>query len=106
MLWSPKSRQVILGELTVPWEDNIQEAYERKLAKYADLKADCETRGWKVSCYPFEIGCRGFVASSFRVLLRDLGVFGRENARVCKRAAEAAEAGSSWIWSKYVKKKR
>ena len=40
---------------TVSWEVNIQEAYERKYTKYTELKADCVNRGWKATCYPFEI---------------------------------------------------
>ena len=37
---------------------------------YIELKADCSSRGWKAACYPFEIGCRGFVATSFHKWLR------------------------------------
>ena len=47
VIWSASQQQVILGELTVPWEDNIQEAYERKYTKYTELKAVCVNRGWK-----------------------------------------------------------
>ena len=80
-----------------------------KYTKFAELKADCSTRGWKATCYPFKIGCRGFVASSFQKLLRDFGCRRSEVVRLCKRAAEAAETGSAsvaWIWSKYVQKKQ
>ncbi|KAL5016444.1 hypothetical protein ScPMuIL_006033, partial [Solemya velum] len=37
VLWSRTSRQVILVELTVPWETRLEEAHERKLTKYQDL---------------------------------------------------------------------
>lgn len=37
------SSQVVLLKLTVPWEDWMEEAYERKRAKYEDLVAS--TRG-------------------------------------------------------------
>ena len=33
-LWSTETRQVLLIELTVPWEENINVACERKLEKY------------------------------------------------------------------------
>ena len=97
---------MVFGELTVPWEDNIQEAFERKFTKYAELKAECTSRGWRATCYPFEIGCRGFVAATFHKWLRDLGFSRREMARLVKKVAEAAETGSAWIWSKYVKESR
>jgi len=106
VIWSPSQRQVILGELTVPWEDNMQEAYERKYTRYAELKADCTRRGWCTFCYPFEIGCRGFVATSFQKWLRDLGFSRKEVNQWSKKASEAAESGSAWIWSKYVQQRR
>ena len=58
-------KEVITGELTVPWEDNIDEGHERKLTKYTELAAECRDRCWKALCYPFEVGCRGFIANSF-----------------------------------------
>ena len=30
-------RIVIIGGLTVPWEDNVEEAHERKMEKYEEL---------------------------------------------------------------------
>ncbi|KAI8502589.1 hypothetical protein Bbelb_192910 [Branchiostoma belcheri] len=47
VLWTVESRTVIIVELTVPWELNIQAAYERKKGKYQDLVMDCVSRGWK-----------------------------------------------------------
>ena len=64
VIWSPSSRPAILVELTVPWEERIEEAYERKRNKYQDLVADCQQRGWRVWCLPVEVGCRGFVGQS------------------------------------------
>ena len=37
VLTSLTTKQVVLLELTVPWEDRIEEAHERKRAKYSDL---------------------------------------------------------------------
>jgi len=37
VLISEASKQIILPELPVPWEDHIEEANERKTAKYAEL---------------------------------------------------------------------
>ncbi len=34
VLWSQATMQVALIELTVPWEERIEEAHERKLGKY------------------------------------------------------------------------
>ena len=97
VLWSAKGRTEVNGELTVPWEDNMQEAYERKKLRYAELVAECVQRGWRAHCYPFEVGCQGFIRRSLLCFLRDLGIVGRECKAVCRKAAEAAEGGSAWI---------
>ncbi len=52
VIWSKRGRVVIIGELTVPWEDNIDERHEFKRAKYLDPVHDCETRGWKCTVFP------------------------------------------------------
>ncbi|XP_072037291.1 uncharacterized protein [Amphiura filiformis] len=106
VIWSEAGKEVIIGELTVPWEDNIDEAHERKLTKYSELRAECKDRGCKASCYPFEVGRRGFVAHSLQKWLRDLGFNRRELKSVSRAASEAAESGSSWVWSKYIQRSR
>ena len=55
VLISRQSRKVILIELTMPCEDWLEEAQERKRAKYADLVADCWRQGWKARCEPVEV---------------------------------------------------
>ena len=47
VLSSESTKQVVLLELTVPWEDRIEEAYARKKAKYEELVAECRCGGWK-----------------------------------------------------------
>ena len=50
-------------ELTVPHEDNIDAAQLRKDERYEGLVKDCENSGlWKVSHFPVQVGCRGFVS--------------------------------------------
>ncbi|XP_078608663.1 uncharacterized protein LOC144880403 [Branchiostoma floridae x Branchiostoma japonicum] len=41
VIWSAKTRQVVILELTVPWEDRLEEAFERKAEKYSELKQSC-----------------------------------------------------------------
>lgn len=60
ILVSDSIKQVVLLELTVPWE----EAFERKLSKYEGLISDCRQAGWRARCIPVEVGCRGFAARS------------------------------------------
>ncbi len=41
VLWSEEAKKIILIELTVPWEEGCEEAFERKSANYQDLLYDC-----------------------------------------------------------------
>ncbi|XP_056107596.1 uncharacterized protein LOC130085708 [Rhinichthys klamathensis goyatoka] len=91
VLWSGSARIVQLIELTVPWEDAVDEAYERKKLRYAHLATEAEQRGWRVQVYPVEVGCRGFVAHSTTRFLRDVGFSGQELRRTVKNLSEAAE---------------
>ncbi|XP_034041955.1 uncharacterized protein nms [Thalassophryne amazonica] len=59
VLMSGVSKQVVLLELTVPWEEWMEEAQERKKAKYADLVTECRRKGWKTCCKPFEVPPHG-----------------------------------------------
>ena len=56
VIWSTASKQVLLIELTVPWEERIELAYERKRTKYDDFQ--CEQAGWSTWCAPIEVGKR------------------------------------------------
>ena len=64
VLVSKQSKTLVTIELTMPWEENCEEAYERKTLKYADLMADSKDKGWSVWLFPVEVGCRGFPAQS------------------------------------------
>ncbi len=100
VLWSPKTKLAYVVKLTVPWEDGVEEAYERKNHKYSDLAAEASQNGWKTSIFPVEVGCRGFVATSTTSLLRKIGVKGRSLQQAIKSISSAAEKSSNWLWIK------
>ena len=64
VMWSASTKQLVMIELTVPWEERIEDAYERKKAKYQELVEESKDKGWKVWCLPVEVGCRGFPGQS------------------------------------------
>lgn len=74
-------------ELTVPWEDEVEEAHERKKNKYFDLAAKASQNGWKTSIFPVEVCCRGSSTS----LLRKIEVKGRSLQHAIKSMSSAAE---------------
>lgn len=100
ILWSRSTKQVILMELTVPWEEGIDEAYERKMLSYSELVEECRSRGWKTWCLPVEVGVRGFAAQSLWRCLKTLGIVGKARKTLVKAAEEAAEYASRWIFEK------
>lgn len=100
VMWSNKCKQVVLLELTVPWEERMSAAYERKKSKYTDLKNLCEENGWKVWCEPVEVGCRGFVSNTVRRAANILGIQNQQIKKLIKDCSEEAERASSWLWLK------
>ena len=96
--WSTKVKAVALIELTVPWEEGMEAAFERKKTKYTELAAECREAGWRTTIYPVEVGCRGFVGQSTTRLLRDTGVTGGKLKKTTKELVEEAEKGSFWLW--------
>ncbi|MGH0139399.1 UNVERIFIED_CONTAM: hypothetical protein FKN15_069489 [Acipenser sinensis] len=54
-LWSVSVGLVLLVELTVSWEDSVEEAYKWKKLCYAELAAEMEQQGWIVWVYPVDI---------------------------------------------------
>ena len=59
VLTSVSARQVLMIELTVPWEDRI----ERKRSKYQELVEQCRGRGWKARWEPIEVGVEALLAA-------------------------------------------
>lgn len=98
VLWSTSMRTVIMVELTVPWEEGMEAAFERKKEKYTDLTAVCSQAGWRAVTYPVEVGCRGYTGTSTQWLLRSLGITGSKLRKALKDLAEEAEQGSFWLW--------
>ena len=86
VMWSASRKKVVLLELTVPWEERMEDAFERKMAKYEELVAECQEKGWKCWCLPVEMGCRGFAAQSLWRALRILGITGKARKKVVMEA--------------------
>ncbi|KAK7910434.1 hypothetical protein WMY93_015118 [Mugilogobius chulae] len=83
-----------MAELTVPWEDGIEAAFERKKDKYAELASQCHQAGWRAYTFPVEVGCRGYTGSSTQRFLKTIGVNGPHLRKALKDMAEEAEQGS------------
>ena len=62
--WSDSKKSVPLIELTVTWEENREEAHERKKNRYETLRTDCVEKGCICHVIPIEVGCCGFLGHS------------------------------------------
>ncbi|KAI8493121.1 hypothetical protein Bbelb_291250 [Branchiostoma belcheri] len=77
VMWSADQKSVVIVELTIPWEENIQSAHERKKLKYEELAQQCRQNGWRTNLYPVEVGVRGFAGTSLMRLCRDFQIRGK-----------------------------
>lgn len=98
VLASETTMQVVLLELTVPWEDRMEEAYERKRVNCEELAGECRSREWRTQCNPSDAGSKGFVGQSFIRALKMLGVKGLQNKKAIRDMTDAAEKASKWLW--------
>ncbi|RXN33906.1 reverse transcriptase [Labeo rohita] len=98
ILVSESTKNIIIMELTVPWEERLGEAHERKMTKYEHLVADCRAQGWKASCMPIEVGYRRFVGRSLHKAFTVLGIAGITRSRAIKNTTDAAEKALRWLW--------
>ena len=91
MLWSRSSRQVILVELTVPWETRLEEAHERKMGKYQELVAEIQENNWRTWYFPVEVGCRGFVSQTFWRAMGSIGLMGSPRRSLVGKTGKQAK---------------
>ena len=63
------SREVVVFELTCPWDDNISRSHAFKEGKYAPLIADLSQR-YRAYLFSIEISVRGQVSSDNRKRLK------------------------------------
>ncbi|CAM4608140.1 unnamed protein product [Leuciscus chuanchicus] len=76
ILVSEATKHLILLELTVSWEERMEEAQERKREKYQELVEDYRRNGWRTRCMPVEVGSRGFASYSLSKAYGTLGITG------------------------------
>ena len=95
---SRSSRNILLLELTVPWEENSETAHEMKTAKYQELCEEIRSNGWKVTYTAIEVGCRGFSSHTLWSAMKVLGIRGRERRGMITEVDKRTMESSNWIW--------
>ncbi|KAK3780390.1 hypothetical protein RRG08_062011 [Elysia crispata] len=81
VIHSASTQQLIMVELTVPYENRMEEAHIYKREKYLNLTKDLENAGYKAVVMPDEVGARGFVGSSVYDLLTKPMICGNKRTK-------------------------
>ena len=97
---STSTQQLIMVELTVPYESRMEEANTYKREKYLNLTKELRDAGYKAVVLPVEVGARGFTGSSVYDLLTKFSTCGNKRTKALKLLAEIVENSSRWIWSR------
>lgn len=98
VLSSKTTNQVVMIELTVPFESRLEESHFFKESKYRDLAGELRKEGMIARVFAVEVGARGLLSASVYDLLKALGINGKRRTRALKGLAESAEKASNWIW--------
>lgn len=98
LLFSSSSKSCILLELTVPFEDGVCAAADRKSQKYQALQQEIASNGYTCTLFTVEVGCRGNSIDSLRLCLSKLGLERKVVNRVCQSAALTALRCSYYIY--------
>ena len=88
VIWSRKSKTVVIGELTCPAEENFQAARLYKEARYEHIHTNASAKGWKVMLKTIEVGARGFAAKTVPYFSRNLGFQRGQVKKICKDVSE------------------
>ena len=62
--WSTMQKQVVMFELTIPFEENITDAARRKQERYVPLCSHLSSLGWGTKLYTIQVGSRGLLDMS------------------------------------------
>ena len=101
VVWCDERKIVIILELTVPWEENINAAEERKQERYMNLIEECKEKGWEVEYHHMAVGVRGYVDKGLVNLFRKrFCCTNTEVRQFVQETQETVEKALHWIWLK------
>ena len=100
IIWQEDPKQATLLELTVCFETSFEEAAQRKMLKYLDLREEAQSRGYKAELMTIEVGSRGVVLTQgFKYLHNMLGTASKKEFKhFLIKVARTAIMESHKIW--------
>jgi hypothetical protein len=97
VIWSPKSRKVIMIELTCPAEEGIEAAALRKDTRYQELQAAAKAWG-ECKYFTVEVGARGLVGLRVQKNLLRLALSPMTAKSLCQKLSEVVARASYAIY--------
>ena len=92
-------KHLVVIELTCPWEENLEDARQRKSNKYAPLIADIEQKGFSVEYFPLEVGARGIINKANKETIKDISLYTTINTKnLIKALSKEAVTASYYIF--------
>ena len=93
------SRQILIFELTCPWDTNVAIRHEQKSRKYSPLINDLVNSGFVADCYCFEVSVRGQLSKANRArlksfLIKTTGLRRTAAVQLLRNVSKAALLGS------------
>ena len=90
---------LVVIELTCPWEENLEDARQRKTNKYAPLINDIAQKGFSVEYFPLEVGARGIINKINKETLKDISLYTTINTKnLIKNLSKQAVSASYYIF--------
>ena len=100
VFWSEATRKCVIAELTVCWEENFQQAHERKAGKkeYMEIVSSGQQNGWDITLLPIEVGTRGVISNSLLHFLRFMGLSRKKALKAADIVGRTSLQASYTIW--------
>ena len=98
VIYSIRSKTVILIENTSGCEENQSENHDLKTKKYSDLVDAIRANGWVCHIFAIEVGARGFNSTHVPFCLKSLGFLPKSVKSLLGKMSQAALKGSYQIW--------
>ena len=97
-IYSPNEKIAVVIELTVPAEENMAQANQRKKCKYEDLISEGRDAGWDLKYFPVEVGSRGFTNETLRACFKFLGLSNKEIRKALDSISRVALRATYTLW--------
>ena len=92
------ARTIHIVELTICWDTSHANARDRKLQRYAQLRAELEERQWNVIVTTVEIGSRGFTSNETAASLKQLCPSKKHRSNLITKLNQTALSASYCIF--------